>query len=595
MNRIIIKELILAGKGKQDAVLSFKQGLNVIAGDSDTGKTFILQCIDYAFGASDRPKSIEEASGYSKIILAFDVEGDNFRIERRIGEKKVLFIKNNVRQEISSKHSSDGTDNLSRQLLGALKGDLENVYLKKNKKNATRSLSFRDLIHLAFIDEHNIISEISPFQAAQYTEKTVRQSILKYIITGVDDSKLIKEQELRHDLIKRSGIVHYLESKKEIIQKKISKIKNNAFYRLYEKDDSVTLMEKKIEQVRCKMVYSIKQLNQNKIEVESLNRKCFEDEVEILNFERLKKDFAKDLERLDLINLYTDFINQVPRLDCPVCQQAIDPKIIDESGLNRLFAYFKMKALNLKEKSQGLALSLTDVKNRLDENKEKIKKLNKIALELNGEINEQEKMLLMFNENIKTIQRLDMMRNSLEMYEVELKTVIEDIAFYSRKEKEEREPQKIDNSELFDEYCKEVKLVLGEWGVQCDAGVSFSFRLLDVYVNNTIRADHGKGYRAFISAAMVIALMRFCFKHNRLHPGFVMLDSPLVSLKERRKDEVGDWVNDYMEKKMIEDILKEDACHQVIIVENKNIRYGGQYNYVDFRHVGAGRRGFIPS
>ena len=30
MNRIIIKELILAGKGKQDAVLSFKQGMSLL-------------------------------------------------------------------------------------------------------------------------------------------------------------------------------------------------------------------------------------------------------------------------------------------------------------------------------------------------------------------------------------------------------------------------------------------------------------------------------------------------------------------------------------------------------------------------------------
>ena len=89
--------------------------------------------------------------------------------------------------------------------------------------------------------------------------------------------------------------------------------------------------------------------------------------------------------------------------------------------------------------------------------------------------------------------------------------------------------------------------------------------------------------------------MRYCFKNNRLHPGFVILDSPLVSLKERKKDESGEWIDDYMEKKMVEDILEEDCLHQVIIFENKDIKYGYQYNYVEFNHEGNAHKGFIPS
>lgn len=240
-------------------------------------------------------------------------------------------------------------------------------------------------------------------------------------------------------------------------------------------------------------------------------------------------------------------------------------------------------------------LSLIDIKDRLKQSQERIKTLNKLDLDLKKVINEQKTMLSMLKDNIKNIKHLDMMKNSLKMYEKELMSIVEDIEIYSKKENKVREVKEIDYDVLFDEYCNEVKLILDAWGLRCDTGVSFNTGLLDVCVNKTIRADHGKGYRAFISAAMVIGLMRFCFKHDRLHPGFVILDSPLVSLKERKKDETGEWVSDFMEKKMIENILKEDACHQVIIVENKNIRYSDQYNYVDFRHEGAERKGFIPS
>lgn len=114
-----------------------------------------------------------------------------------------------------------------------------------------------------------------------------------------------------------------------------------------------------------------------------------------------------------------------------------------------------------------------------------------------------------------------------------------------------------------------------------------------LYINEKSRSDWGKGYRAFIMSAMVVGLMRYCCENDRPHPGFVIIDSPLVSLKERKK--VSDeWINDYMEKSMIEDIHSQDSSRQVIIFENKDLKYDLDYNYVEFSHEGDGRRGFIP-
>ena len=45
---------------------------------------------------------------------------------------------------------------------------------------------------------------------------------------------------------------------------------------------------------------------------------------------------------------------------------------------------------------------------------------------------------------------------------------------------------------------------------------------------------------------------------------------------------------------MIEDILKNDYSHQVIIFENKDLKYDFNYNYIDFNLEGDARRGFIP-
>ena len=47
------------------------------------------------------------------------------------------------------------------------------------------------------------------------------------------------------------------------------------------------------------------------------------------------------------------------------------------------------------------------------------------------------------------------------------------------------------------------------------------------------KATYGKGARAIINSAFIIAIMEYCYQHGLPHPGFVILDSPLTTYKER--------------------------------------------------------------
>ena len=81
-----IERLVVSGSGKPDAVLDFIDGLNVVAGASDTGKSYAVSCLDYAFGASKAPRSIAAARGYDTIILTVTERagGHRFEIERSL-------------------------------------------------------------------------------------------------------------------------------------------------------------------------------------------------------------------------------------------------------------------------------------------------------------------------------------------------------------------------------------------------------------------------------------------------------------------------------------------------------------------------------
>src|SRR5215217_4232709 len=55
-----LRRLSLVGPDNPPAEVVFTRGLNVIAGPSDTGKSFIAQCLDYALGGGEVPKAIPE-------------------------------------------------------------------------------------------------------------------------------------------------------------------------------------------------------------------------------------------------------------------------------------------------------------------------------------------------------------------------------------------------------------------------------------------------------------------------------------------------------------------------------------------------------
>ena len=207
--------------------------------------------------------------------------------------------------------------------------------------------------------------------------------------------------------------------------------------------------------------------------------------------------------------------------------------------------------------------------------------------------NKEQSLLAQMSKNIAIIRHFDSIRKSIEIYRQELVSVEGDIVAYSEKVKRIAPRAGVQNSTQYDAYCSSIESVLKSWGFPGEINLSFDNDTLDLYINEKSRSDWGKGYRAFIMSAMVVGLMRYCCENDRPHPGFVIIDSPLVSLKERKK--VSDeWINDYMEKSMIEDIHSQDSSRQVIILENKDLKYDLDYNYVEFSHEGDGRRGFIP-
>jgi hypothetical protein len=51
----------------------------------------------------------------------------------------------------------------------------------------------------------------------------------------------------------------------------------------------------------------------------------------------------------------------------------------------------------------------------------------------------------------------------------------------------------------------------------------------DIIAGDQLRSAHGKGVRAILHAAFTLGLANYCTEREIPHPGFVVLDTPVLT------------------------------------------------------------------
>ena len=117
----------------------------------------------------------------------------------------------------------------------------------------------------------------------------------------------------------------------------------------------------------------------------------------------------------------------------------------------------------------------------------------------------------------------------------------------------------------YDEFATTVQELLRSWSFPELGRVIYDTAAEDIVISGKARKDNGKGYRAIIYAAFMVGLLLETGRKQRPHPGFVLLDSPLVTYREP-EEHMGDDVKFAFYRALAETL--EDA--QVIILENED-------------------------
>lgn len=615
-----LRKLQITGPNVPSAEISFRAGFNVITGPSDTGKSYIYQCINFMLGGNVPPKQIKESTGYSTIYLEITTNDDQmYTLERAIRGGEINLFSGTIAdlntsntvvnvKVLRDEHDENELDNISTFLL-SLSGIDQNIKIRKNIRFETVNLTFRTIYQLFLVDEERIIENKSPIYGQSGFSNTSNKWAFHYLLTGENDNSLISlpdpkiiKAQSQARLLVYDDLISELEEKtkrlrdnSEGFSSQLSELEN----RISEQANAVSVSSGEIagQQQKRQSLWNQQQ--------EADSRIIAIDEL-LLRFSLLKNHYETDLERLEFMSQGDYYFQQLETVNCPLCGTPLEDHESRQRCIEKNGEFIDLQTA-AKQESDKISLHLKDLeqtfntleqeRNLLGEDSEKYKSE---IIEIDRHLNEiltprlvTEKSLLdQLLKGRRIIDELEINTNRLqELWILRANSV--------SKQSKGKPNQKVNinlDGIALRGLCDQIKLLLKAWKYPETGVVEFNEKVMDISVNGKSRKSHGKGVRALFHSAFNIGLMQFSSNSNRPHPKLVVLDSPLLNFKQRKPSETTGEVSGEVKQAFFANLANIPNYEQIIIFENEPVpsRLKNKINVTEFvGQSGGGRVGFF--
>lgn len=614
MSGFLLRYIAYFGTEKSPAALSLEPGLNVICGASETGKSFIVESMDFMLGQENPVRDIPERDGYDRIRLAIEsvgwppltldrsVEGGHFRAyEELLSEGSPESEARTMRW----KHSAARQDTLSYALLA--RTGLTLKVLRKNAAGDTRSLSFRDLARLCVVTENEIQGRGSPLLSGQYTTATAEYAAFKLLLTGTDDSALVSTKEISGRREQETGKIELLDEMIEDLQADLDEegaVEDELNDQLAQLEKSISDKNEALSDVQKGLDSLLERRGNAAIDIRKRKARLVEVDELVGRFQLLDSHYQTDLNRLEAIHESGSLLVQFEQKPCLLCgalpgDQHLDSDCEGNTEVVVAAADAEMVKINrLRRELNDTVSSLTTERNEVEESLSQFEEeykaceqeISKIAapavsaerISYNQLISERAEVRLTLDK-IKRLKRLMDQRIELEGEASEggggptaTRTQV--------------------SKNVLDDFAQKIESILKEWHFPNASRIFFDESKRDFQIAGKDRGSTGKGLRAITHAAVKIGLMEFCRENDLPHPGFVVLDSPLLAYWKPEGDD-DDLRGTDLKEMFYRYLLGLHKDNQVIIVENQHppkfVHAEGNVT-VFTKNPHQGRYGFFP-
>ena len=574
MAGIYFSRVTARGKGKRDSFVDFTPGLNIICGRSNTGKTAIARCIDFALGKMGEPP-IDEPLGYDQVELLVQAAAGTIGITRNFGKNQVD-VKTNIPGVYSGKYNLNHSQSkitalpvLSDLLLNVM-GIPTPCMVIKNIDFKRAPLTLRTFLHMLIFLNNDIGNVKSVLEPKESIQKTVFFSSLLFLMTGFNFPEQDEQTKKEIRIAEQNAVTRYVNrqisnvaEKKKVLQKQMT-----AFQGI-DVEQQMTSLIAGIEQTESAISAALSRRQDLVQEMSDLQEKVTEAELMKSRYATLKSQYTADIKRLTFIadGEMSRSVHDKNNV-CPFCESHFTPKddetyIESARGeLSRILA--QMNDLTKAEQSLAEEMNWMSVEMaKLDAEKDSIENL--IQQELRPKAEEMRKSLAVYKSFLQLKREMSVIDDFAAVWEKDLRNP--PVETENVRQYHPREHFDDDFKRLINQYYMEI---LRECSYSPEpTSANFNISDFDIEIDGHKKSTHeGQGYTSFVNSVTALTFRHYLAHHGKYYPGFLIIDTPLLGLDQG----VADSAPESMCSGLFRYFMNHQEEGQLIIIENsKNL------------------------
>lgn len=616
-----LSRLSFTGSEKPVAALDFGPALNVLYGGSNAGKSFVLKAVDFVLGSRDPFPDIKESKGYEHVFLSFTLgpEGGPVTIRRSTrggaidwyeGVANEGAVGNAVSESLSQIHGKGpkgGPGSLSERLLSHLGISVAKIAV--NKSGALDSVTFRNLIPYVLVNEARMLGDDSALRQNSRSKPGADKNVFRFLLTGNDDKSIARTPTRQEATASKAGKIELLESMLADAEARLAKL-HAPGQEVEENEDALASLDEMIANTQVQLDFFRVKRRTILDQIDVVRVEASELDTTLVRYGDLQETFRSDIRRLRAIEEGGYFLLRFDDQPCPLCGAAPgnQHKPHEPEELDRQHKAAVVEIAKIERDSRDLKDLVVSLSAQLEGLRARERRLLGSLEEVDAEILAAAPREASLRQEYLGLQaRLEgaRARASAVAQRDALQRQLDDM----RKAKisvsrAEEVPMGI-GSNIGHELSMIVADVLRRWEYPNVEAVRWDPNADDIEVNGYARQRNGKGVKAIFHSALKVAVLVYCRERSLPHPGFLFLDSPLVTYRKPIMEERHGPLSDderavrqtSLDRRFYEHLASLSELGQFIVVENADPPSGIETIArveVFSGEKGAGRQGLFP-
>lgn len=555
-SHIRIDRLAMTGPEKKTVYVSFVDGVNIVWGASNAGKSFVRKSIDYVLGGEsfNLPK---EGIGYDNFVLWVTTpKTGTVSLRRSVHGGDIYMGRGHVDavvpgstgyvETLKATHAPQ-SPNVSKYILG--ESGFRPAMLLKNERAQKSPFSLRTLARYLIVNETRMIDEKSVLLAHSSTVTSEDKSLIKFLLTGVDGASVEEVRSGDQLRAARDGKVELLSSMADRLRQKID--------RAISEEDIEDGLESTSRE--CANLLEVLSERQDRLDEFRNRARTLQDSIDgqeaaiaevealILRFEELRFIYASDADRLAGLEEGAFLFQKFTKMNCPLCGASPEHQSHDhglalvdgqraavEAELGKIERELHELRMATEEAREEVRLRRAYVDNLADEGVE----LNERIADASSAETSARELFADASAKMEALRKEQSSRRLLASYESEIDQILASPVNSRQRAANLDLSLDLTTSEA-NELSKVVKDVLRLWNYPGAEAVHFSSSDQDLVVDGKQRKDNGAGIRAILHSAFKVAVLLYCQQKHRPHPGFMILDAPLLAYRAAEETRYG--------------------------------------------------------